>query len=117
MKKSRYTETQIIRVQKEVEGGRLVKEVCRQYSIVPACEWPAGPLAIEIDLNLPALRVIRVFERAVAWRGYPNKLRIDGPEFISANLAEWAGILNMYVFQMLNEVRERTGNWVWECSE
>lgn len=48
-------------------------------------------LAIEIDLNLPAPRVIRVLERAVAWRGYPNKLRMDnGPEFISTTLAEWA---------------------------
>lgn len=48
-------------------------------------------LAIEIDLSLPALRVIRVLERAVAWRGYPNKLRMDnGPEFISTALAEWA---------------------------
>ena len=48
-------------------------------------------LAIEVDLNLPALRVIRVLERAVAWRGYPKKLRMDnGPEFISTTLAEWA---------------------------
>ncbi|GAA6152206.1 hypothetical protein NBRC116587_16250 [Pseudoteredinibacter isoporae] len=48
-------------------------------------------LAIEIDLNLPAPRVIRVLERTVAWRGYPNKLRMDnGPEFISTALAEWA---------------------------
>ena len=48
-------------------------------------------LAIEIDLNLPALRVVRVLDRVVAWRGYPNKLRMDnGPEFISSTLAEWA---------------------------
>ena len=50
-------------------------------------------LAIEIDLNLPAPRVIRVLERAIAWRGYPKKLRMDnGPEFISTALAEWAEI-------------------------
>lgn len=36
MKKSRYTETQIIKVLKEVEGGRLVKEVCREYGISDA---------------------------------------------------------------------------------
>ena len=36
MKKSRYTETQIIKVLKEVEGGRLVKEVCRDYGISDA---------------------------------------------------------------------------------
>lgn len=48
-------------------------------------------LAIEIDLNLPALRIIRVLERIIAWRGYPDKLRMDnGPEFISLALADWA---------------------------
>nr|WP_308428527.1 IS3 family transposase [Photobacterium aphoticum] len=48
-------------------------------------------LAIEIDQNLPVPRVVIVLERIVAWRGYPNKLRMDnGPEFISSTLAEWA---------------------------
>ena len=48
-------------------------------------------LAIEIDLSLPALRVIRVLERIACWRGYPKKMRMDnGPEFISGALASWA---------------------------
>jgi putative transposase len=48
-------------------------------------------LAIEVALNLPAPRIIRVLERTVAWRGFPKKLRMDnGPEFISAALTEWA---------------------------
>lgn len=48
-------------------------------------------LAIEVDLSLPAQRVIRVLERIVAWRGLPAKLRMDnGPEFISSALADWA---------------------------
>ena len=48
-------------------------------------------LAIDVDLNLPAERVIRTLERIVAWRGYPAKLRMDnGPEFISLKLATWA---------------------------
>ena len=34
-------------------------------------------LAIEIDLNLPSQRVVRVLERVIAWRGYPYKLRMD----------------------------------------
>ena len=36
MKKSRYTETQIVKILKEVEGGRLIKEVCREYGISEA---------------------------------------------------------------------------------
>ena len=36
MKKSRYSETQIVKILKEVEGGRLVKEVCRECSISDA---------------------------------------------------------------------------------
>ena len=48
-------------------------------------------LAIEVDLNLPAPRVIRVLDRIAEQRGYPDKLRCDnGPEFISIALAGWA---------------------------
>lgn len=36
MKKSRYSETQIVKILKEVEGGRLVKEACREYGISDA---------------------------------------------------------------------------------
>ena len=36
MKKSRFTETQIVKILKEVESGRLVKEVCRVYGISEA---------------------------------------------------------------------------------
>ena len=36
MKKSRYKETQIVRILKEVESGKLVKDVCREYGISDA---------------------------------------------------------------------------------
>ena len=36
MRESRFTESQIIRVLKEVEGGRQVAEVCREYDISDA---------------------------------------------------------------------------------
>lgn len=48
-------------------------------------------LAIEVDLNLPAPRVIRVLDRIAMVRGYPHKLRCDnGPELVSVALAGWA---------------------------
>ena len=48
-------------------------------------------LAIEVDLNLPAKRVIRVLDRVASERGYPAKLRMDnGPEFTSIHIAGWA---------------------------
>ena len=36
MPKSRFTETQIVKILKEVEGGRQVKEVCREYEVSDA---------------------------------------------------------------------------------
>lgn len=36
MRKSRFSETQIVRILKEVQGGRMVKDVCREYGISDA---------------------------------------------------------------------------------
>lgn len=48
-------------------------------------------LAIEVDLNLPAKRIIRVLNRVAETRGLPDRIRCDnGPELISIALAEWA---------------------------
>jgi len=48
-------------------------------------------IAIEIDLSLPAKRIIRVLDRVASERGYPAKLRVDnGPELTSVHLADWA---------------------------
>ncbi len=61
----------------------------RTFNVVD--DFNREALSIEIDLNLPALRVVRVLDRIAANRGYPVMLRMDnGPEFISLALAEWA---------------------------
>lgn len=96
-------------------------------------------LAIEIDFSLPAARVIRVLDRLVAWRGYPQKLRVDnGQECVAVEMAAWVeehhvtlefikpgipmqngyverfnrtyreAVLDMYVFNALEEARHHT---------
>lgn len=61
----------------------------RTFNVVD--DFNREALAIEVDLNLPAERVVRVLERIAEGRGYPRKLRLDnGPELVSVTLAEWA---------------------------
>ncbi len=61
----------------------------RTFNVVD--DFNREALAIEIDLNIPAQRVVRVLNRIVANRGYPLKMRMDnGPELISLALAQWA---------------------------
>jgi len=48
-------------------------------------------LGIEVDLSLPAARVIRVLDQIIEWRGRPTAIRCDnGPEYLSGALPEWA---------------------------
>ena len=48
-------------------------------------------LGIEVDLSLPAERVIRTLDRIIEWRGKPHAIRCDnGPEYVSAALHDWA---------------------------
>lgn len=58
-------------------------------------------LALEADISLPALRVIRVLEYLKEFRGLPKMIRVDnGPEFISHVLDEWCrrnGIILVYI--------------------
>ena len=48
-------------------------------------------LGIDINSGITASRVTRFLDQIAAWRGYPQKIRVDnGPEFISAEFAHWA---------------------------
>jgi len=61
----------------------------RTFNVVD--DFNREALATEIDLNIPAQRVVRVLDRIVANRGYPLKMRMDnGPELVSLTLAQWA---------------------------
>ncbi|CAI9396165.1 IS3 family transposase IS1400 [Citrobacter sp. T1.2D-1] len=61
----------------------------RTFNVVD--DFNREALAIEIDLNIPAQRVMRVLDRNVANRGYPLKMRMDnGLELVLRILAQWA---------------------------
>ena len=118
----------------------------RTFNVVD--DFNREALAIVIDFNLPAARVVRELDQIAAVRGYPLKLRLDnGPEFIAVAVAEWAedhgvtlefikpgkpmqngfierfnrsyreAVLDMFVFQSLEEVREQTEKWLKEYNE
>jgi putative transposase len=47
-------------------------------------------LLIAIDTSINSKRVIRELEQLTAWRGIPDKIRVDnGPEFIATALEQW----------------------------
>ena len=48
-------------------------------------------LCLAIDTSLTSKRVVRELDKLIAWRGQPNKIRVDnGPEFIAEVLSHWA---------------------------
>lgn len=48
-------------------------------------------LAIDVDLSIPGLRVIRALEQVIEWRGKPASIRCDnGPEYLSEALVTWS---------------------------
>ena len=70
MRKSRFTESQIVKVLKEVEGGRQVMEVRREYGISDATyyNWKAEYGGMEVsdirrlkELEEENLRLKRMF--------------------------------------------------------
>lgn len=53
----------------------------RTFNVVD--DFNREALSIEIDLNLPALRVVRVLDRIAANRGYTVMLRMDNGRNLS----------------------------------
>ncbi len=58
-------------------------------------------LGIEVDLSLPAERVVRALRQIIEWRGKPMAIRCDnGPEYVGATVSAWAqahGIMLEYI--------------------
>ncbi|MCW0351192.1 hypothetical protein NB701_004554 [Pantoea ananatis] len=83
-------------------------------------------LAIEIDLNTPAQRLVTMLDRIVANCGYPLKMRMDNvPELVSLTLAHmvwyWnlSGPASQRRMPLSNVLTGRTGQraWIFICSE
>lgn len=69
----------------QLNDGRSV----RLFNVID--DFNREGLGIEVDLSLPAIRVIRSLDRIIEWRGRPKIIRCDnGPEYISGKLMEWA---------------------------
>ncbi len=61
----------------------------RLFNVIDDCNREG--LAIEVDLSLPAARVVRTLDRLIEWRGKPRQIRCDnGPEYLSGTLAKWS---------------------------
>lgn len=67
-------------------------ENSRQYRLLNVIDdFNREGLGIEVDFSLPAMRVIRVLDEIIAWRGKPKAIRCDnGPEYVSELLQNWA---------------------------
>jgi putative transposase len=61
----------------------------RTFNVID--DYNREALAIDVDLSMPSLRVIRSLEQVIEWRGKPAAIRCDnGPEYISGELVTWA---------------------------
>ena len=104
MKKSRFSDAQIMAILKQAANGVPVAELCREHGMSSASfyKWRAKyggmlddfnreGLGIEVDFSLPAARVVRTLDQIIEWRGKPAAIRVDnGPEYVSGTLAVWA---------------------------
>ena len=58
-------------------------------------------LGIEVDLSLPAERVLRALNQIIEWRRKPDAIRVNnGPEYISAKLLNWAAWRNITIMHI-----------------
>jgi putative transposase len=68
----------------------------RTFNVIDDCNREV--LGIDVDLNLPAERVIRKLDQIAEFRGYPKQIRCDnGPELISHAMREWAKNHNVHL--------------------
>jgi len=94
-------------------------------------------IEFEVDISLPAIKVIQALQRTIEFRWKPKSIRVDnGPEFISHKLEQWCYIqsgsptqnsrmerlnasirrefFDAYLFDTLSEVKIMTEKWVYD---
>ena len=92
IKKSRFTESQIIAVLRQAEDGVPAEpnvtwsldfmadlmEDARGFRLLNVLDdFNREGLGIEADFSLPAERVTRTLDRIIEWRGQPLAIRVD----------------------------------------
>ncbi len=82
MKRSRFSANQIVRILKEVEGGRLVKDICREHGVSEATyyKWKNKYAGMEVS-DLKRLKDLeeenRRLKQMYAELGLENKILKD----------------------------------------
>ena len=105
MRKSWFSEEQIVGILKEGEAGDFMHDALyggrpfRTFNVLD--EANREVLAIEVGVSIPAARMIRVLEQLVELYGRPAAFRLDnGPELTAQAFTDWAqtqGIARLYI--------------------
>jgi putative transposase len=74
----------------DLMGDQLTSgKTFRTFNVID--DYSREGLGIDVDLSLPAQRVILALDQFMEWRGKPAAIRCDsGPEYISQLLVNWA---------------------------
>ncbi|VWX35042.1 transposase (fragment) [Limnobacter sp. 130] len=90
MKRARFSDEQIVRIQRETDKDTVV-EVAKRHGVTVVDEYTQECLAIDVAGSIRSKRVIDVLSRLISVRGAPKYLRSDnGLEFVATKLLEWA---------------------------